>query len=74
MYLRTSLHNPSRQKLPYRGMWTYLERAYDAFGPRRPIYANDYELLVMKDLIPFFASQDKEWILGGNALAVYRPH
>ena len=54
-------------------MWTYLERAYDAFGPRRPIYANDYELLVMKDRIPFFTSQDKEWILGGNALAVYRP-
>ena len=73
VYLRTSLHNPSQQKLPFRDMWPYLERAYDAFGPRKLIYANDYELLVMKDLIPFFTSQDKEWILGGNALAVYRP-
>ena len=74
VYLRTSLHNPSQQKLPFRDMWPYLERAYDAFGPRKLIYANDYELLVMKDLILFFTSQDKEWILGGNALAVYRPH
>ena len=72
VYLRTSLHNPSRQKLPYRDMWPYLERAYDSFGPRKLIYANDYELLVMKDLIPFFTSQDKEWILGRNARAVYR--
>jgi predicted TIM-barrel fold metal-dependent hydrolase len=74
VYLRTSLHNPSQQKLPFRDMWPYLERAYDAFGPRKLIYANDYELLVMKDLIPFFTSEDKEWILGGNALKVYRPH
>ena len=74
VYLRTSLHNPSQQKLPFRDMWPYLERAYDAFGPRKLIYANDYELLVMKDLIPFFTNEDKEWILGGNALAVYRPH
>jgi hypothetical protein len=36
------------------------------------IYANDYELLIMKDLIPFFTSDDKEMILGGNALAIYR--
>ena len=72
VYLRTSLHNPSGQKLPYRDMWPYLERAYDCFGPRKLIYANDYELLVMKDLIPFFTSQDKEWILGRNARAVYR--
>ncbi len=72
VYLRTSLHNPSGQKLPYRDMWPYLERAYDSFGPRKLIYANDYELLVMKDLIPFFTSQDKEWILGRNARALYR--
>ena len=74
VYIRTSLHNPSREKLPYRDMWSYLERAYDAFGPRNLIYANDYELLVMRDLIPFFTSQDKERILGGNALAIYRPN
>ncbi|MDA1280032.1 MAG: amidohydrolase family protein [Chloroflexi bacterium] len=72
VFIRTSLHNPSRQELPYRDMWPYLERAYDAFGPRKLIYASDYELLVMKDLIPFFTTDDKKWILGGNAFTVYR--
>ncbi len=36
------------------------------------IYANFYELLIMKDLIPFFADKDKERILGRTALGVYR--
>ena len=35
------------------------------------IYANFYELLIMKDLIPFFTAEDKEWILGKTALEVY---
>jgi predicted TIM-barrel fold metal-dependent hydrolase len=72
VYIRTSLHNPSREKLPFRDMWPYLERAYDAFGPRKLIYATDYELLVMKDMVPFFTSEDKEWIMGRNAIDVYR--
>ena len=72
VYIRTSLFNPSRQKLPYRDMWPYLEKSYDAFCPHNLIYATDYELLVMKDLISFFTTEDKTLILGGNALAVYR--
>lgn len=71
VYIRTSLHNPSRTKLPFRDMWPYLERTYDAFGPRKLIYATDYELLVIKDMVPFFTEEDKEWILGRNAVAVY---
>jgi len=71
VYVRTSLHNPSREQVPFRDMWPYLERVYDAFGPRRLIYANMYELLIMKDLIPFFTEEDKGWILGGNAERVY---
>ncbi len=35
------------------------------------IYGNMYELLIMKDLIPFFTEEDKEWILGRNAERVY---
>jgi predicted TIM-barrel fold metal-dependent hydrolase len=71
VYIRTSLHNPSNEQMPYRDMWPYLERIYDRFGPRRMIYANFYELLIMKDLIPFFTGEDKEWILGKTALSVY---
>ena len=70
--IRTSLHNPSREQIPYRDMWPYLRRVYDRFGPRRMIYANFYELLIMKDLIPFFTAEDKKWILGGNAMEIYR--
>ena len=69
--IRTSLHNPSRQSIPYRDMWPYLRQVYDRFGPQRMIYANFYELLIMKDLIPFFTAEDKEWILGKTALEVY---
>ena len=69
--IRTSLHNPSREQMPFRDMWPYLERVYDRFGPRRMIYANFYEFLIMKDLIPFFTAEDREWILGKTAMGVY---
>ena len=71
VYIRTSLHNPSREQVPFRDMWPYLERVYDTFGPRRMVYANFYELLIMKDLIPFFTKEDKEWILGRTAEGLY---
>lgn len=69
--IRTSLHNPSREPIPYRDMWPYLHRVYDRFGPQRMIYANFFEFLIMKDLIPFFTQEDKEWILGRTAEKVY---
>jgi len=72
VYIRTSLHNPSQEQTPYRDMWPHLRRIYDRFGPKRMIYANFYELLIMKDLIPFFTAEDKDWILGKTALSVYR--
>ena len=71
VYIRTSLHNPSKAGIPYRDMWPYLRRVYDTFGPRRMIYANFYELLIMQDLIPFFSDDDKQWILGKTAWDVY---
>ena len=73
VYVRTSLHNPSKTKtLPFRDVWPYLRRLYDRFGPRRLIYANFYELLIMRELIPFFTAEDKEWILGRTAHRLYR--
>lgn len=71
VYVRTSLHNPSKEQVPFRDMWPYLQQVYDAFGPRRLIYANMYELLIVKDLIPFFTAEDKEWILGKTAARLY---
>ena len=72
VYIRTSLHNLSKSKqMPFRDVWPLLRRLYDRFGPRRLIYANFYELLIMKELIPFFTSEDKEWIMGRTAMRVY---
>src|SRR5579883_2834771 len=73
VYVRTSLHNPSKTKQPpFRDVWPFLERIYDRFGPRRLVWANFFELLIMKELIPFFSAEDKEWILGRTAHRLYR--
>jgi predicted TIM-barrel fold metal-dependent hydrolase len=73
VYVRTSLHNPSKTKqLPFRDVWPFLRRVYDRFGPRRLVWANFYELLIMKEVIPFFTAEDKEWILGRTAHRLYK--
>jgi predicted TIM-barrel fold metal-dependent hydrolase len=73
VYVRTSLHNPSKtRQMPYRDVWPYLRRVYDAFGARRLVWANFFEFTIMKDLIPFFSSEDKEWILGRTAHRLYK--
>src|SRR3989449_6965124 len=73
VYARTSLHNPSKTKQPpFRDVWPFLRRLYDRFGPRRMIWANFFELLIMKELIPVFTADDKEWILGRTSHRLYR--
>ncbi len=73
VYIRTSLHNPSKtRQMPYRDVWPFLERLYDRYGPKRLIWANFYEYVIMKDIIPFFKPEDKEWILGRTAHRLYR--
>jgi predicted TIM-barrel fold metal-dependent hydrolase len=73
VYFRTSLHNPSKTKqLPFRDVWPFLRRAYDRYGPRRLVWANFYELVIMQELIPFFTAEDKEWILGRTAHRLYK--
>ena len=37
VYVRTSLHNPSREATPYRDVWPFLKRIYHAFGPGRMV-------------------------------------
>lgn len=73
MYVRTSLHNLSKTKEPpYRDVWPFLRRLYDHYGPRRLIWANFFEYVIMKELISFFTAEDKEWILGRTAYRIYR--
>jgi predicted TIM-barrel fold metal-dependent hydrolase len=73
VYVRTSLHNPSKtRQMPYRDVWPFLRRVYDTFGPRRLVWANFFEFTIIKDLIPFFSNEDKEWILGRTAHRLYK--
>ncbi len=72
VYMRTSLHNPSKEsRPPFGDMWPYLRRAYDAFGPRRLLWGNYYEYLIMAEMIDFFTTEDRRWILGGTAEKLY---
>ena len=72
IFIRTSLHNPSLEPMPFRDMWPLLRQVYDAFGAKRMLYGNFYEYLIMADLIPFFSEEDKDWVLGKTALSIYK--
>ncbi len=73
VYIRTTMINLSKTKeLPYRDVWPFLRRLSDRYGGKRLVYANFFEYLVMKDMIPFFTAEDKEWILGKTAARLYR--
>jgi len=37
------------------------------------LWGNFFEYTIMKEVIPFFTAEDKEWILGKTAMKVYRP-
>ncbi len=73
VYVRTSMHTLSKtQETPFRDVWPFLRKLYDRYGPRRLIWANFEEYIIMKELIPFFTAEDKEWILGRTAHRLYR--
>jgi len=71
VFIRTSLHNVSREQMPYCDVWPFLQRIYDRFGPRRMLFANFFEYMIMKEVIPFFTDEDREWILGKTAMGLY---
>ncbi|MBS11826.1 MAG: hypothetical protein CME19_09520 [Gemmatimonadetes bacterium] len=71
VYVRTSLHNPSREEVPYRDVWPFLERLYDVYGAERMLFANFFEYVIMKEMIPFVTNEDKRWILGETARKLY---
>jgi predicted TIM-barrel fold metal-dependent hydrolase len=73
VYIRTSLHNPSKtRQMPFRDVWPFLRRLYDRYGARRMVWANFYEYVIIKEMIPFLSAEDKEWIMGRTASSIYR--
>ena len=58
---------------PYRSLHPHLRRVYDAFGPRRMFWGTDLTRLpcsyrqavtMFTEEIPWFTTEDKEWIMG----------
>lgn len=58
---------------PYRRVHPYLRRVYEAFGPRRMFWGSDFSRLpcsyreavtMFTEEIPWFTTQDREWIMG----------
>lgn len=58
---------------PYRGLFPYLRRVFDAFGPRRMFWGSDLTKLpctyrqcvtMFTEEIPWLSNTDREWIMG----------
>jgi predicted TIM-barrel fold metal-dependent hydrolase len=80
----SELYTASRSKTyPYRDVLPFGQRVYEAFGAKRLLFATGMvgstrripladELRLIREDVPFFTSRDKEWILGRNALRIWK--
>ncbi len=83
IYVKLShLWSLSHEGYPYRDTHEQVRRLYDAFGPRRLMWATDWPgveeycgyaraLALYRDEIKFFSDEDRRWILGGTALRLW---
>ena len=64
----------SKEGYPFRDTWGQVKKLYDAFGPRRLMWATDWPIVnrnssysqalgVVRDEMNFFTAEDKSWIL-----------
>lgn len=71
------------KQYPYTDVHPFARSVYDAFGPRRLLFATGMvgttrripladELRLVRNDIPFFKEEDKSWILGRNALSIWK--
>lgn len=72
----------SKQPYPYADMRPMVARAYEAFGPRRLMWCTDFPWIVeepgygrlvalIDHHLPDLTAQEKEQIMGGNALRIW---
>lgn len=81
-----SIISPSK-KYPYSDTFPLVRRVYDAFGPDRLLWGTGYpgttrlqggrpslqqELALVRSEIPFFTAEDREKILGRNAVRLWK--
>lgn len=68
---------------PNRDVQPFGRRVYDAFGPKRLLFGTGMvgatrripladELRLIREDIPYFTAGDKPWILGRNALSIWK--
>lgn len=80
----TELYTASKNKVyPYRDVQPFGHRVYDAFGPKRLLFGTGMvgatrripladELRLIREDVPYFTDADKPWILGRNALSIWK--
>jgi predicted TIM-barrel fold metal-dependent hydrolase len=80
----TELYTASKTKqYPYKDVQPFGKMVYEKFGPRRLLFGTGMvgktrripladELRLVREDIPYFADRDKEWILGRNALKIWK--
>jgi predicted TIM-barrel fold metal-dependent hydrolase len=80
----TELYTASKTKqYPYKDVHPFGKMVYEKFGPRRLLFGTGMvgktrripladELRLVREDIPYFADRDKEWILGRNALKIWK--
>jgi predicted TIM-barrel fold metal-dependent hydrolase len=80
----TELYTASKTKeYPYKDVHPFGRMVYDRFGPRRLLFGTGMvgttrripladELRLIREDVPFFTDNDKEWILGRNAAAIWK--
>ena len=82
----TEFYNHSKtREYPYADVLPTVRRVYDAFGPQHLLWGTGFvhgervgripyaqELELIREHVPFFTPEDREWILGRTALKLWR--
>lgn len=72
-HMASALPCYSTDTYPYKSLYPYIRRAYDAFGPRRLFWGTDLSrspitysqhVTMFTEEMPWLTSEDKQWIMG----------
>jgi predicted TIM-barrel fold metal-dependent hydrolase len=73
----------SLEGFPYRDTWSFFKAVYQEFGGKQLIWGTGYprprwelpmekELAFVDSVLDFYSSEDRELLLGKNALRIWR--
>jgi predicted TIM-barrel fold metal-dependent hydrolase len=71
------------KQFPYRDTWPFFKAVYQEFGPRQLIWGTGYpkprwelpmdkELAFVNEVLDFYTAGDRQLILGGNAVRIWK--